>query len=48
MRAARRRSGERAAAKAARFYFGLAPDAAVDDIAGIVDRYPVFRVEYER
>jgi len=48
MRDARRRSGEAASAKAARFYFGLALDATTDDIAGIVGRYPVFRVEYER
>jgi hypothetical protein len=46
MRDVRRRSGEAASAKAARFYFGLDPDATTDDIARVADRYPVFRVEY--
>ena len=47
LRAARRRSGAAASANSARSYFGLAPDATIDDIARIADRYPVFRVEYE-
>jgi hypothetical protein len=46
IRDARRRSGEAAAAKATRSYFGLDPDATTDDIASVADRYPVFRVEY--
>ncbi|HEU4489947.1 MAG TPA: nitroreductase/quinone reductase family protein [Jiangellales bacterium] len=46
MRDARRRSGAAAYAKAARFYFGLDPDATTDDIASVADHYPVFRVEY--
>lgn len=46
LRAGRSRSGTRAAAEQARYYFGLAPDASVEDIARIADHYPVFRVHY--
>ena len=46
LRAGRRRSGAEASAKQARFYFGLDPDASVDDIRAIVDNYPVFRINY--
>jgi hypothetical protein len=31
-------------AQEARHYFGLPPDAAVEDFRPIVERYPVFRV----
>ena len=46
LRAGRRRSGAKAAAKQARFYFGLDPDPPVDDIRAIAEHYPVFRVDY--
>jgi len=29
----------------AREFFGVAPDAPLDDLAGIAERYPVFRIE---
>jgi hypothetical protein len=29
----------------AREFFGVAPDASLDDLAGIAGRYPVFRIE---
>ncbi|PBC40191.1 hypothetical protein CJ179_33420 [Rhodococcus sp. ACS1] len=46
LRAARNRSGAEAGDNQARFYFGLDPDASLDDIGRIVDGYPVFRVRY--
>jgi hypothetical protein len=46
LRAGRRRSGAKAAADQARFYFGLDPTASTEDIGQIADRYPVFRVHY--
>ena len=46
LRAGRRRSGAEANAKQARFYFGLDPDASLDDIRAIVDNYPAFRINY--
>ncbi len=30
----------------ARYYFGLEPDPSIIDIESIVDRYPVFRIDY--
>jgi hypothetical protein len=42
--AGRERSGARAAAKQARSYFGLDPDASVEEIRAVADYYPVFRV----
>jgi len=47
LRLGRERSGEAAAAKQARCYFGLGPDATTGDIEAIASYYPVFRVEYE-
>jgi deazaflavin-dependent oxidoreductase (nitroreductase family) len=44
--AARRRSKDKAAAKAVRFYFGLDLNASADDIAEIASYYPVFLIEY--
>jgi hypothetical protein len=44
--AGRRRSGPTAGADQARFYFGLDPDAPLDDIRAIADHYPVFRIRY--
>lgn len=46
LRAGRRRSGAEANAKQARYYFGLGPDASIEDIRGIADNYPVFRIVY--
>ena len=45
LRAGRRRGGAKAGADQARFYFGLDPEPSLQEIAGVVDRYPVFRVE---
>lgn len=42
------RSGPKTAGRANRFYFGLGPDPSIDEIKGIVDYYPVFRIIYER
>jgi deazaflavin-dependent oxidoreductase (nitroreductase family) len=44
--AGRERSGGKAHAGQARFYFGLEPDPSIDDIAAIAGYYPVFRVVY--
>ena len=41
------RSGPKAAERANRSYFGLGPDASLEDIEAIVDHYPVFRITYE-
>jgi hypothetical protein len=46
LRTGRRRSGPEASAKQARSYFGLDPEPSMDDIRGIVENYPVFRVDY--
>jgi deazaflavin-dependent oxidoreductase (nitroreductase family) len=40
------RSGPKAAAKQARYYFGLNPDPSLDESRAVADRYPVFRVTY--
>lgn len=48
LRAGRRRSGDKAGADQARYYFGLDPGASLEDIARIADLYPVFRVDYLR
>ena len=42
----RQRSGAKAAAKQARCYFGLPPDASVEEIRAVASYYPVFRVLY--
>jgi hypothetical protein len=47
LRAGQRRSGAKANADQARFYFGLDPEPSIDDIRAIVDHYPVFRITYE-
>jgi hypothetical protein len=39
-------SGSQAAAKQARFYFGLGLDPSLEEIRAIAHRYPVFRVVY--
>ena len=41
------RSGAKANADQARYYFGLEPEATPTDIAAIVDYYPVFRIDYD-
>jgi F420H(2)-dependent quinone reductase len=40
-----RSPGSKAAATEARYYFGLAPDPALEEIGKIATYYPVFRVE---
>jgi deazaflavin-dependent oxidoreductase (nitroreductase family) len=44
LRAGARRGGPEAAARQARYYFGLDPDPSLDEIGSIVDYYPVFRI----
>jgi hypothetical protein len=44
LRAGRERSGAKAHAKQARYYFGLDPDPSIADIRAIAEFYPVFRV----
>jgi deazaflavin-dependent oxidoreductase (nitroreductase family) len=46
LRAGRRRSGAQANAKQAHFYFGLEAEASIEDIRGIAENYPVFRIDY--
>jgi len=46
LRVSRERSGAKANAKQARYYFGLDPNPSIDDIRTIVEYYPVFRVTY--
>lgn len=48
LRRAEERAGAESAARQARFYFGLDPGPSLDEIKGIVDYYPVFRIIYER
>jgi hypothetical protein len=47
LRRCHERSGEAAAAKQARYYFGLGPSATLEDITAIAPYYPVFRIEYQ-
>jgi len=46
LRRGRERSGAAAATQQARYYFGLGPNATLDDITAIAPYYPVFRIEY--
>jgi hypothetical protein len=46
LRRGRERSGEAAAVKQARYYFGLEANATMEEIEGISAYYPVFRIEY--
>lgn len=46
LRRGRERGGADAAAAQARFYFGLEPDASIEDMRAIAPFYPVFRVTY--
>jgi deazaflavin-dependent oxidoreductase (nitroreductase family) len=41
-----RRLGSRAVTREARFYFGVGPELHDDELAAVVGKYPVFRVEY--
>jgi glyoxylase-like metal-dependent hydrolase (beta-lactamase superfamily II) len=41
-----RRAGSRAVAGEARYYFGVCADASLAEIQGVVEHYPVFRIEY--
>jgi len=47
LRRGRERSGEAAAAKQARYYFGLESEPKLEDIEAIAAYYPVFRIRYE-
>ncbi|MGY1616194.1 nitroreductase/quinone reductase family protein [Geodermatophilus sp. SYSU D00691] len=42
---ARRRPGSTAVAREARAFFGVGPDLTEEEIAGVADRFPTFRVE---
>jgi F420H(2)-dependent quinone reductase len=44
LRRGRQRSGSKAAATQSRSYFGLAPDASLEELGGIAGYYPVFQV----
>ncbi len=41
-----RRPGSRAVAREARCYFGVSPQLPLDEIRGVAEYYPVFRIEY--
>jgi len=41
-----RHAGPRAAAREARYYFGVSADVSLAEIQGVVEHYPVFRIEY--
>ncbi len=42
-----RRPGSKAMASEARRYFGVSADASLEEIRGVAEHYPVFRIEYE-
>jgi deazaflavin-dependent oxidoreductase (nitroreductase family) len=42
-----RRPGSKAMASEARCYFGVGADASAEEIQGVAEHYPVFRIEYE-
>jgi hypothetical protein len=44
LQAGRERGGDRTAANQARSYFGIDPDADLDDIRAVAAHYPVFRI----
>jgi deazaflavin-dependent oxidoreductase (nitroreductase family) len=46
LRTAAERSGEKSAARQARFYFGLDLHPSPEQLAEIADFYPAFRIEY--
>ena len=41
-----RRPGSRAVAREARYYFGVSPEASLEEIQGVAEHYPVFRIQY--
>jgi hypothetical protein len=41
-----RRPGSRAVAREARYYFGVGPEVSLEEIQGVAEHYPVFRIEY--
>jgi glyoxylase-like metal-dependent hydrolase (beta-lactamase superfamily II) len=41
-----RRPGSRAVAREARYYFGVGPEVSLEQIQGVAEHYPVFRIEY--
>lgn len=45
LEAGRRRGSDRTVENQARYYFGIEPDATLDDIRQIAQHYPVFRIE---
>lgn len=47
LQAGRDRGGEDTLANQARFYFGIEPDADLDDIREVAAHYPVFRIAYD-
>jgi deazaflavin-dependent oxidoreductase (nitroreductase family) len=42
-----RRPGSRATASEARYYFGVSADVSLEEIQGVAEHYPVFRIEYQ-
>jgi len=42
-----RRPGSKALASEARHYFGVSAGASLEEIQGVAEYYPVFRIEYE-
>jgi hypothetical protein len=47
LRAGRARGGDEAAARQARSYFGVDPDATLEEIDAVAAYYPVFRIVYD-
>lgn len=41
-----RRPGSPPVAREARYYFGVGADASLEEIQGVVEHYPVFRIQY--
>jgi glyoxylase-like metal-dependent hydrolase (beta-lactamase superfamily II) len=41
-----RRPGSRPVAREARYYFGVGPEVPLDQIQGVAEHYPVFRIDY--
>jgi glyoxylase-like metal-dependent hydrolase (beta-lactamase superfamily II) len=41
-----RHPGSRAVAREARYYFGVSSKVSLDEIQGVAEHYPVFRIEY--
>lgn len=41
-----RHPGSRAVAREARYYFGVSPEVPLEEIAGVAEHYPVFRIQY--